>query len=405
MKSETTPEESCVTCGMPLAYDRFITEYRQTARDENDRRCSFCADPKNRNRAQRSKKADHAWVLDLLLEIYQSENRFWKGLARVAEKFTPVLPVNIRTLAKLINNLPNKSADSNYDALVLYSGGKDSSYMLLNLAQRNIRVCAWMLDQGYQSPVAVDNATHLCKNLGVPLVIEKPDKGSMDALFRLGFGIHENESPDLVRTVMTYGSACWPCFATIAATSTVFCHKNKIPFCFIGTQEGQNRMDLNGGAALAGRGLPRMDNLVKNFMSPFRNYAKAKQPEAARILTTELCNTLLIPFYEFIKKPSTEEQLKVLENIGWKRPKNTGFCSTNCMINELGRKVMHTRFGFDLYQIIDAHERRLGNEIRQSNLENQRPKLDHAAVLRGAKMIGLTEEEIREYKIDMESNA
>ncbi len=368
MKSETTPEESCVTCGMPLAYDRFITGYRQTARNENDRLCSFCADPKNRNRAQRSKKADHAWVLDMLLEIYQSENRFWKGLAGVAEKLAPILPVNLRALAKLISNLPSKRADSNYDALVLYSGGKDSSYMLLNLAQRNIRVCAWMLDQGYQSPVAVDNAT-------------------------------------LVRTVMTYGSACWPCFATIAATSTVFCHKNKIPFCFIGTQEGQNRMDLNGGAALAGRGLPRMDNLVKNFMNPFRNYAKAKQPEAARILTTEPCNTLLIPFYEFIKKPSTEEQLKVLENVGWKMPKNTGFCSTNCMINELGRKVMHTRFGFDLYQIIDAHERRLGNEIRQSHLENQRPELDHAAVLRGAKMIGLTEEETREYKIDMESNA
>jgi hypothetical protein len=405
MKGRTMSEEACMACGMPLSYDRLITGFYQISSNEHDRWCSFCADPKNRNRAQNPKKVDNAWVLDMLLEIYRSKSRFWKTLAGIAEKLAPILPANIYTMAKLINDLPSRSADSNYDALVLYSGGKDSSYMLLNLAQRNIRVCAWMLDQGYQSPIAIDNATQLCKNLGVPLVIEKPDKGSMDALFRLGFGIQKDESPELVRAVMTYGSACWPCFAMIAAASTVFCQKNKVPFCFIGTQEGQNRMDLNGQAALAGRGLPRVDDLTEKFMNPFRNYVKAKQPEAARLLTIGPCDTILIPFYEFIKRPSPEEQLRVLENIGWKMPKNTGFCSTNCMINELGRKVMRTRFGFDLYQIIDAHERRIGNEKSQLGLENHRHELETAAVLRGAKMIGLTEEERREYKVEVKLNA
>jgi hypothetical protein len=200
---------------------------------------------------------------------------------------------------------------------------------------------------------------------------------------------------------MTYGSACWPCFATIAARATLFCHANDIAFCFIGTQAGQNRLDLSGQPVLAGRGLPRIDFLVEKFMQPFSDLAMKHDAKAATVLTRQLCPTVLVPFYEFIEKPTTQAQIEAIQRIGWELPKNTGGCSTNCMINELGRHIMRKRFGFDLYQIIEANERRLSDQSSDLQIELLRPELDQKAVTRGAKMIKLSDDEVHLHGIEI----
>lgn len=62
------------------------------------------------------------------------------------------------------------------------------------------------------------------------------------------------------------------------------------------------------------------------------------------------------------------------------------------MINELGRAVMRSRFGFDLYQVIDANERRLGYAPDQAAAGSPDP----AIVRLGATMLGLSEQEAAE---------
>ena len=342
---------------------------------------------------------DNAWVLDFVVKTYIRQRHWPRIAARMVNSLGKCVPRTMRGLANVVASIPPKAQGSTYDAVVLYSGGKDSSYMLMDLARRNIKVCAWMLNQGYQSPAALDNAKRLTDKLGVPLIIETPPRAQMDGLFRLGFGIDASHDPGLVRAAMTYGSACWPCFATIAAKASAFCEKNKVPFCFIGTQEGQNRMDLNGEPALSGRGLPRMSDLVEKFMSPLRNYAETKNASGVSLLSTKVCDTVVIPFYEFVKKPEEAQQISILSQVGWQPPHNTGACSTNCMINDLGRHVMRTRFGFDLYQIIDAHERRIGNKPLSPDGGVPIASLDHESVARAARMIGMTDEEGAEYNL------
>jgi len=248
-----------------------------------------------------------------------------------------------------------------------------------------------MLNQGYQSPIAIGNAERLCASLGVPLVIEAPPKREMDQLFRVGFGIGVKSDPHLLRAVMTYGSACWPCFATIAARATTFCAEHEVPFCFIGTQPGQNRLDVGGRPGLDGIE-PRTEQLFDKFVGPITERAAQSSPAAARLLERRPCATLLLPFYEFVRKPPVAEQIAQLTASGWQMPHNTGACSTNCMMNELGRHVMRERFGFDLYQVINAHERRLGNNSPEHR-DVAAPPLDHGAVLVGARMINLSAEE------------
>ncbi|MGV8953221.1 MAG: hypothetical protein ACOH2M_19145, partial [Cypionkella sp.] len=240
-----------------------------------------------------------------------------------------------------------------------------------------------------QSPAALQNAELVCKRLGVDLVIDTPPKAEMIQLFRLGFAIDKQSKPELARSAMTYGSACWPCFATISARASKFLRAHKVRLCLIGTQAGQNRLDLNGRPVLEITELPRVDSLIDKFVHGFADHAAEQQLSGRDLLETEQAGAVLLPYYEFLPKPAPEEQISTISRMGWNMPKNTGACSSNCMINELGRHVSRRRFGFDLYQIIDANERRLADDGR----EIAAAPLDHSAVELGARLIALTDEE------------
>ena len=398
MATQAIDTSTCGRCGMPLAYDRVISP-RSNEAGRDGSLCSFCQDPKNHASGSSDLPEDHSLALRLALKVYAKGGGRWQSLARFASKL-PLLTAQVRTLARMLGQIPRKSPDSRYDAVVLFSGGKDSSYMLLELSKLDLRLCAWMLSQGYQSPTAINNARMLCDKIGVPLMIEEPERKKMDNLFRLGFGITNDDTPDMVRAVMTYGSACWPCFATIAARATSFCEENRIPFCFIGTQSGQNRLDVGGRPAFAGV-LPKSEDLVSKFVDPLRDRVAQDAPESAGLLARLRCSTLLIPYYEFVPKPEVHRQLEILKDVGWSMPTNTGACSTNCMINELGRHIMRRRFGFDLYQVIEAHERRMGKRGAGPAVGagGTPAVLDTESILRASRMIKLSAEEIAGFEV------
>jgi hypothetical protein len=399
----TIQSERCAKCGMPLAYDRMV---RGGAPEEaaltSPRLCSHCA-----TAVMPEKPPAHTvgrWVLGLLISTYLRDRPVVRAAATLVQG-VPFAPASLRVFAEMLHGLPRRSTVAKYDALVLYSGGKDSSYMLAELARTGLRLCAWMLNQGYQSPVAIANAETLCRKLNVPLVIDAPGKSEMDELFRIGFGIDRSKSLDLVRAVSAYGSACWPCFSTIAARATAFCAAHEIPFCFVGTQPGQNRLNIGGRPGLAGV-VPRTENLVRVFVEPLRLYVEQLGSSAAALLKLQSCNTLLLPYYEFAKPPSREAQLAKLQALGWSMPKNTGACSSNCMINELGRHVMRKRFGFDMYEIIEANERRLDRPTRRTAASpGPSPPLDMAVVHAGANMLGLGPEEKQQLGLGREASA
>jgi hypothetical protein len=378
---------TCARCGMPLRYESLV---RGTA--EHGPLCGHCVDRSTARKSERTQTAP--WLLDWIFALYRLGSRLPIGAANGVARLLPEGSA-LRNVALVLGSAPARSDSAEYDVLVLYSGGKDSSYMLLDLARRGLRVCAWMLNQGYQSPTAIENARRLCDSVGVPLVVDRPEKTDMDSLFRAGFAIQPHDEPEIVKAAMTYGSACWPCFATIAARASVFCQEHRIPFCFIGTQAGQNRLDLHGEAVLAGRGLPSMSELVERFMAPFRARAESMGLAASRVLASRATDTVVVPFFEFVPKPAIADQLEVLRAAGWKQPNNTGACSTNCMVNELGRHVMRRRFGFDLYQVIDAHEQRLTGDGAARPV----PDVALRSVVRAAKMMKLSRQERAEFGI------
>lgn len=363
---------------MPLAYDRFIANLDGRGLPTAEGLCTHCAHPPNS--ADVPAQEDRGALLDLVFRVSRGE---------------PVGDVPAE-LAELVASVPARRPEAKADAVVLYSGGKDSSWMLHDLAARDVRVVAWMLDQGYQSPLAIRNARSLCEKLDVELVIARPERDPMNTLFRLGFAMNEEDDPALLRAAMSWGSACWPCFSTILAQASVFCRDNAVPLCFVGTHKGQNRTTAGDSPIVRVDGLTPLDGVVEEQVSLLRKHAERKAPEAAELLRAGYSGTALVPFYEFVPKPPAEVIIADLAAIGWEVPRNTGSCSTNCMINELGYRIMRNQYGFDIYQIAEAHERRLSPDPSPANIA----VLDEEAIRRGAKLIELTPVESRRWGVE-----
>lgn len=88
-------------------------------------------------------------------------------------------------LDNLLKDYQNKGT-SQYDALVLYSGGKDSSFMIRKVQQEfpSLRMLALSVDNGFMSPVAKENIEYLIPKLQVDHLFVKPDKRFYIKLFR-----------------------------------------------------------------------------------------------------------------------------------------------------------------------------------------------------------------------------
>ncbi len=82
-----------------------------------------------------------------------------------------------------------------FDALVLFSGGKDSTYMIHRIQQicPGLRILALTMDNTFMSPVARRNVDELVPKLGVAHMWYRPAESFMVKLFRYGL-THLNEA-------------------------------------------------------------------------------------------------------------------------------------------------------------------------------------------------------------------
>lgn len=71
-----------------------------------------------------------------------------------------------------------KKSRSKYDALVLYSGGKDSIFLISELKKKypKLKLLAFLVDNGYMSPVALENAKQAAEKLDVDYMLFQPAK-------------------------------------------------------------------------------------------------------------------------------------------------------------------------------------------------------------------------------------
>lgn len=295
---------------------------------------------------------------------------------------------------KLTKTNPEKCL---YDCICLYSGGKDSTYMLYNLVKKyKLRVLAFTLDHGFLSEEAFSNIKKAVSKLGVDSIIFRPSQELTSTLFKIGT-FYYNNLPSSKELAFIIGHLCWPCFVLISMSSIKFAVEKQIPNLIIGTTPGQirqKRLDL----------ISKYNDLVdvyKTMVIPMLKLLKIKgntysirNLDLSFIGKLKVLRVRLISFYEH-NEYNEKKIIKTVESeFGWKRPIDTDSCSSNCLLNSLGIEIHRRKYGISPYAIPFARDIREGLLDREEALKTVNAELNKAVVKNVAQKLGIDLEAI-----------
>jgi len=252
----------------------------------------------------------------------------------------------------------SRAAGRDYDVVLLYSGGKDSSLSLIHLVEKHrLRVLALTLDNGFLSTVTAANMSSVLDSVGADHIIVRPRRHVMHGVYRSA--LTSTFGPE---TVKYSTAACGSCIGMVFAAGMRTAASYDVPLLAGGWTPGQ----LTDAAFVPATFLREV---IGRNIDPVR----ATTPQLSADLDAwtrdsgDLPIGLVNPLYA--AEYTEAGVLKALEGHGWRAPKDTDSCSTNCRLNGL-LIVDHIRkFGYHPYVYEMAHHVRIGAMTREAALD------------------------------------
>jgi PP-loop superfamily ATP-utilizing enzyme len=270
-----------------------------------------------------------------------------------------------RDLLQLRESAVCKNAET--QVLLLFSGGKDSTYVLYRLVDLGFRVLTFTFDNGYIPERCFKNIREVCGQLGVPNVTRNVGREAMDAVFRI--------SLDRDATV------CSGCFRGLTARSTELAVAQRIPIVVTGLSRGQIfhtkvHQLLNAGVAEPAR--------IDSYLRDFRRAYHSANDEIAQHLDDRALNdpdaferTQFLDFFRYSAVTKPQIMALIRERAAfWQRPDHVGGCSTNCMINDVGIEAHQRRNGYHNYAVPLAWDVRFGHLRRADAISELESTID-----------------------------
>ncbi|MBG9587068.1 hypothetical protein LIS77_14120 [Cytobacillus firmus] len=287
-----------------------------------------------------------------------------KGICNYCDEFAGIPDWNETNLEEFINTVKTKSLGSKYDCLVLYSGGKDSSFSLKLMKEKyNLRILAMTLDNSYLSNVTSQNMKIVLDNLGIDHHIIKYPKSVMDEIYRGSLNGTFDKS-----TYMYSTTCCGSCIGLVFMTGVMLANKLNIPLIAGGWTPGQ----MTDSAVLE-------SDFIQGIISKYADRMKEVSEKAWAHVGSEeeqlqVTQFLVNPLY--VSDYKEEEIVKSLKEIGWKQPKDTDSCSSNCRLNSFLIVDHLKKFQFHPYVYELSYHVRAGLMSRHEALE----KMSHINV-------------------------
>lgn len=268
---------------------------------------------------------------------------------------------------------------SDFDCLLLYSGGKDSTYVLYKLIDLGYRVLTLTFDNGYIPAACFRNIEQVCRELGVDNVIARVAKEKMDQVF--------------VESLREQSTVCSGCFRALTARSTELAIQRDIPVVVTGLSRGQIfATKVHQLLRIGVTDVDRIDRTLREFRSC---YHAANDAIAVLVDDRALADaaafdaTQFVDFYRYC--PATKREIVALLSERapfWRKPANVGGCSTNCLINDVGIHVHLQSRGYHNYAVPLAWDVRFGHLTRDEALQELTSEPDPAKVERLLHAIG-----------------
>lgn len=277
----------------------------------------------------------------------------------------------------------SKSEEAEYDCIMLYSGGKDSTYALGRIAKMGYNVLAFTLDNGYISQSAKDNITKVVTALNV------------DHTF--GYSPFMNEI--FVDSLHTHCNVCNGCFKTIYNTSLKLAHEKNIPIIVTGLTRGQF-FETKLSEEIFWKPIDNVNEIDKLLHEARKAYHSVQDvaylKTGGEFIENEnvLDKVKIIDFYRYHDITLEEMLYFINTELPWVRPDDTGR-STNCLINKVGIHVHKNKKGYSNYAFPYSWDVRTGHKTKEETIEEIEEYIDEVEVNKIIDEIGYQEKKIK----------
>lgn len=239
------------------------------------------------------------------------------------------------------------NSDNNYDIVLAYSGGKDSSYTLYLLREKyKLRVLAITFDNGFLSEVTYQNIKNVCTTLDVDNLIIAPSSQKLNKIF--AFSMIDDSLPK--KSLERASSICTYCIALVKMNVYKEAILRRIPYIAFGWTPGQinpSKQVVKLQASMVKSNFFRIKNNILENLG--QEYYSLLLPDE---LLEDDKYTMPALFYPFSGGMYDEKRIiEKISEFGWKKVKNTDSNSTNCLLNSYAIYKHKEKYGFHPYAL------------------------------------------------------
>lgn len=259
----------------------------------------------------------------------------------------------------------SKAKRQQYDAVVAFSGGKDSTYLVYLLKEKfDLRLLAVTFDNGFLSDSCSANMRNVVAALNVDHTIIKYRQDHLNGVF-----LESALSPVYPDHLTKFGSGvCISCIRMVMTASLRTAIEKQIPMVMLGNSPGQ--------VLRSDEELIYQDNKIP-FALRRQLFAKVAERRGSWVydylmLTAKEYKTNPFPY---IISPlpiigyDEAEIYRTIAELGWSKPKDVDPNSTNCRLNAFGIIEHKNRYKFHPYDYEMSQLVRLGSMSRDTALE------------------------------------
>jgi hypothetical protein len=236
---------------------------------------------------------------------------------------------------------------SEYDAVLCYSGGKDSTYTLKRAVRYyGLKVLAFTLDNGYLSPVAVRNIERTTDALGVDRITFRPSKANFSGIIRAS--LERQIYPKA--TARRISAGCQSCIWIVNNMALKIALEKRVGIVLAGFTLGQvpahgiyYKNDYGFLMESRKRPLESLRAEVGDGILPYLTIAPGLLPGPG-----DYPYTVNLLAMEDVPESRVLEEVREL---GWVQPDGVDGCSSNCELNVLNNYAHQKRFGFNPYEL------------------------------------------------------
>jgi len=231
-----------------------------------------------------------------------------------------------------------------YDALMSYSGGKDSTYVLSLLRESyGLNVLAVTFDNGFIPDQTLKNIRMVAEKLGFDHIFFKPRFDFLKKIF-VESSIKNIYS---AQTLTRASTICTSCISIVKFSSLRIAIEKAIPFVVFGWSPGQ---------------IPLKSSIMKNNPQIIKMMQKSVFEPLYKIAGNEIrpyfleeqhfkdsnsfpYNISPLAFLDY----NEENIIKKVSQFGWLAPTEVDAHSTNCLLNSFANIIHKTQHGYHPY--------------------------------------------------------